>query len=407
MEMPNNISSLLIKFSVVIPLNKTDKKLDAISSILKTLKKGDTVLIYAELKSQVMICDFGFSSDKYFVHRYSTDLEEEYRQQSINIGRFYINFSLNVLTYQWWQLQTIESGEEGLRVLYNWAASTIATAPFFAYISDKIPIAGEVLNKIGLKGTVEFIQYTVPNLLKTAKFSEITQIVAATDTQTLKNDLLIHLRDNVDQLDLAIERGEEISSILSDRRVLLIRTYRDICILDQNLFNHIKTSNYLLKIDDYAALHNNIALLATVLNTDFVETTAFMNYYTGSTLNYNLAQAAGCDLQRHRLDDEFWSHAHYFGYFNRKGDTERYKLTIPSDHKMDVTVAVATTGNTILILKQTNGKEISQRKGEKHFQTMKSDAIGDYILEVQSDKCAQPYKLVIDTDFYMQVEPLS
>ena len=81
---------------IVIPVREPNEKLDAISQILKTLKKGDKVLIYAELKSQVMICDLGFSSDKHFVHRYSTDLNTQYLEQ---VGLIFQNAITNSLKH--------------------------------------------------------------------------------------------------------------------------------------------------------------------------------------------------------------------------------------------------------------------------------------------------------------------
>ena len=151
-----------------------------------------------------------------------------------------------------------------------------------------------------------------------------------------------------------------------------------------------------MKIDDYKILHGELALLATVLNTDYIKTAAFENYYTGSTLDYSLAQAAGCDLQRHRLDDELLFRAYYFGYFHKKGDVDKYKISIPSGKQIDI--KVAGTENTILTLKQTNGKVVRRKEGDNTLHFMKSDATGDYILEVESNKCAGPYHIVIDYD---------
>ena len=392
----------------------SNEKLDAISQILKTLKKGDKVLIYAELKSQVMICDLDFSSDKYFIRRYSAALEEGYRKQLINITLFNDKIQRECLNALWWKIQNLEQARQVIVNSGIWALQTIGDALFNKGIAQVCPVAAEGLSAIGLRTTASSLGDIIwKQLTRECSFGEISNTIDSTDTFTLKKDL-DDLSWNQVEIDLAIRTHNDTRTLLANRRKLLIKSYKDECILDQELFNCINQSNYLTKIDDYRMIQSNLALLATVLNTDFVKTTALENYCFGSTLSYNIAQVAESDFQRHCLEDSFWNYAHYFGYFNTKNDVDRYKLSVPSacasNRYCKMAIKVAGSNNTILILKQANGKEIKRVKGDKSFYFMKSDATGDYILEVQSDKCAGPYEIAIDhyfgSDWALQIKPL-
>ena len=86
---------------IVIPVREPNEKLDAISQILKTLKKGDKVLIYAELKSQVMICDLEFSSDKYFIIKNPDQKIQTYTDFLSNISTYYTSYN-QILNADWW-----------------------------------------------------------------------------------------------------------------------------------------------------------------------------------------------------------------------------------------------------------------------------------------------------------------
>ena len=394
--------------SIVIPLNKPDKKLDAISSILKTLKKGDKILIHAELKSQVAICDLGFTSDKYFVHRYSTELEEKYPQHLINTGKFYNNYSINVLTYVGWWSKNIDAAKEGMKKTYNWGIVKIITGPITAYFSALSPMAGAAFRELGDFSDASFIIDTLTGLTKTYTLKDITQMVKDTDPKILRKDLK-DLNSNADQLISAFENGEKVSSILSDRREKLANVYIDLCAYDQIAFYYIKkqpTSIFTSKLEDYRMFHQHTSMLATTLAVDFIQTTACEKYYSGkSELNYNLAQAAGRGFVIQRLDDGM-ERAHFFGYFDKKGDTDEYKLVMP---KYFCNVYVVGDENTFFYLKGSDGL-IAAEGGTGKYQVLEirdykteikdPDTAVEYTLTVQCLKHAGPYEIQIQRCFY-------
>ena len=399
--------------SVVIPLNKTDKKLDAISSILKTLKKGDTVLIYAELKSQVMICDLGFTLDKYFVHRYSTDLNTQYRGQLDNFSKCYNEFINTYLDYQWWVELNKEEYEKGMIDLCIGTITNLATVG----IAAKFPVTADLLNAIGLPLTGVSISDHISTLKKEYIFKHIAETLAGTENHVRSDlcDLNSNAIQLAIQLDEAVENEEDTRTLLSKRRELLSRAYKDVCKLDQDLFTKIDKSSYALKIDDYREIHNILALLATVLSADYGETSGFENYWYGSELNYNLAQTAGCDLQPQRLDDWFIKRAHFFGYFNKKGDKDEYKLSMPKDFTF---VQVIGDKNILFILEDSDGYLEDSVLGNGKIQYLEikyPDAAGEYILTVECYDHAGPYEIQIQLCFspplssnlYPKIEPIS
>jgi len=398
---------------IVIPVREPNEKLDAISQILKTLKKGDKVLIYAELKSQVMICDLGFSSDKHFVHRYSTDLNTQYLEQVANFSKCYNKFIETSLDYRWWAALTKEEYKKGMTDLCIGTIINLATVG----IAAKFPATADLLNAIGLPLTGKSISDHISTLKKEYIFKNIAETLAGTENHVRSDlcDLNSNAIQLAIQLDEAVEKEEDTRTLLSKRRELLSRAYKDVCNLDQALFTKIDKSSYVFKIDVYREIHNHLALLATILSADYGENGGFENYWYGSELNYNLDKATGCGFVIQRLDDGM-ERAHFFGYFNKRGDKDEYKLSsMPKDFTF---VQVIGDKNTLFILEDSDGDLKSTVLGNGTIQYMDikyPDAAGEYILTVQCYDHAGPYEIQIQRCFsppfssnlYPKIEPLS
>jgi PGF-CTERM protein len=149
---------------------------------------------------------------------------------------------------------------------------------------------------------------------------------------------------------------------------------------------------------------------------DFILTTACEKYYSDkSELNYNIAKEAGCGFVVQRLDDNIGTRVHFFGYFNAKGDIDKYKLSMPKDFTF---VRVKGDKNILFILKDSDGYLLYVARGDGKIQKLdikNPDAAGEYILTVECFKHAGPYEIQIplsiypplSSNLYPKIEPLS
>ena len=359
---------------------------------LLNLTKGDKVVIYARAETKLEeLWNLKLPSDKYYIHKYRD--HSAYINYLSGVSPFYGNISEYILNPVYWDVLTREEAIKGLEELVKDLGVNIGSDLVDMSIIHLWPGATKVVgskNVIILPLTLSsFIIKSMVRHKKIDTYEGIGSAINLSDSGQLRV-LLFTLQNNGEYLKTVINEENSYSkAALELRQGTILSAYEELCSFDQRFLNNLRDTTITNKASQYDFAQKYVAMLANELIVDYALTTIELNHLTGENEEVFLPKVSECELQSHCFQQEDYL-SNCFGYFNSKGDTDKYEITISPDVSLRIYPVSQRHLKATYILKQA-GKEIARGSNSDGLRVSSPSPSGIYELDVKSDEGAGCY----------------